>query len=126
MLHKHNLLKEIVNLFPKTVSRDIPKNVVILEVKPTESKRINRRYGGKNKPANVLSFLYGPEYGEIIICPALIRREAKKQRNSYEYQKKWMIAHGLLHLAGIHHEKSVRARKKFEQIEQTLLEKLGN
>lgn len=113
-------------MLPPAVQRRLPRDIKIIEASERESRRLNRIYRKKNKPANVLSFRYGPDYGEIILCPEVIRKEAKWQGNSYRFQKNRMIVHGLLHLAGIHHEKSARVREKFEQLEQQLLKKLRN
>lgn len=95
-----------------------------MTVNERRAAELNRRYRGKNKPANVLSFRYGPDYGEIALCPALIRREAKASGNSYRRQMLWMILHGIIHLAGLHHEKSAQTRRKFEKLEHKLLNNL--
>jgi probable rRNA maturation factor len=86
-----------------------------------ESASLNRAYRGKNKPANVLSFRYGKEYGEIIVCPAVIRREAQEQKRAFQYQMTWMILHGMIHLSGLHHEASAAAAKRVERLEQSIL-----
>ena len=113
--------KEIVKSLPLALKKRLPKEIGIIEVSVQESLKLNRIYRGKKKPTNVLSFRYGQEYGEIIICPAVIRREAKEQGNSQAFQMTWMIVHGMLHLAGMHHEKSARMAEKVERIEQGVL-----
>ena len=113
--------KEIVKNLPLAIRKRLPKEIAVIAVSPQESLKLNRRYRGKRMPTNVLSFLYGPEYGEIIICPAVIRREAKEQRNAQAFQMTWMIVHGMLHLAGLHHEKSRIIAEKVERIEQEVL-----
>lgn len=60
------------------------------------------------------------------MCPGVIRREAKKQENTYKYQMTWMILHGMLHLTGLHHEKSKIAAKKVEQLEEKILHRIFN
>ena len=85
---------------------------------------MNREYREKDKPTNVLSFFYSKEYGEILVCPEIIVREAKEQGNTQEFQMTWMIVHGMLHLAGVHHEKSARAEKEVEKMERKILKKL--
>lgn len=67
-------------------------------VSKEEIKRINKRYRGKNKPTDVLSF---GEINEIVICP-----EAVKEKN--EDIKKVFI-HGILHLLGYDHKKDADA-----------------
>ena len=113
--------KEIVKKLPLGIRKRLPREIAVIAVSPQESLKLNRRYRNKRMPTNVLSFLYGPEYGEIIICPVIIRREAKEQRNAQAFQMTWMIVHGMLHLAGLHHEKSRIIAEKVERIEQEVL-----
>ena len=75
------------------------------------------------KTANILSFKYGSRYGEIILCPEEIRRDARQHRNRYKDQCMWMIAHGMLHLSGMHHEKSHEVEKRFTRLEEKILNK---
>lgn len=96
----------------------------IVEVTARGSKKLNLVYRNKNKPTNVLSFRYDSAYGEILICPDVIRKEAKKQGNSYRFQMTWMIVHGILHLAGVHHERSLQQARRVEKIEEQILGQL--
>ena len=114
----------IVKYLPQAMRKGLPADIQIAEVSEKESRRLNRLYRGKDKSANVLSFFYGKEYGEIIVCPSLIRREAKAQKHSFEYQMTWMILHGMIHLSGLHHEKSSGAARRAENIEQAILKKI--
>ena len=95
-----------------------------MPVNEKKASELNRRYRGKNKPADVLSFRYGSDYGEILLCPVVIRREAKKQGNSYRHQMLWMILHGIIHLAGLHHEKSKGAERRIAKLEKKILKKI--
>lgn len=117
--------KEIVKYLPLVIRKRLPKEVMIIGVSPKESLRLNRHYRHKQKPANVLSFLYGPAYGEIIICPSVIAKDAKKQGNTQVFQMTWMVVHGMLHLAGIHHEQSRAAAQRVEKIEHDVLSALA-
>lgn len=110
-------------LFPATIQSKLPAHVAVVPVSARESLALNRTYRNKRTPANVLSFLYDREYGEIIVCPALIRVEAKMQGNSFAYQMTWMIIHGMLHLAGVHHERSAAAAKRAARLEEEALRK---
>lgn len=113
-------------LLPRTLSKKLPREVKIIKASAQKSRELNRKYRKKNKPVNVLSFRYGPEYGEILVCPEIIRREAKKQGNTRKYQMTWMIIHGMLHLAGLHHEKSRVATKRFSILENRLLKQVAS
>lgn len=110
-------------LFSTTIQNKLPAQIAVVPVSARESLELNRRYRKKRTPANVLSFLYDREYGEIIVCPALIRVEAKTQGHSFKYQMTWMIIHGMLHLAGVHHERSAPAAKRAARLEEEALRK---
>jgi len=113
--------RRIVKNLPQAVRRCLPAEIGIISVSAAESLRLNRRYRNKRTPANVLSFLYGKEYGEIIVCPAVIRREAKTQKHSFEYQMTWYILHGIIHLSGLHHEQSRATAQRAERLEKKIV-----
>lgn len=108
-------------LLPQAARQKLPRRIHLVAIGEQESRRLNRRYRRRDKAANVLSFRYVDGYGEILICPALIRREAREQGHVYDYQLTWMIAHGMIHLAGLHHEQSRTAAEKSNRIEQQIL-----
>ena len=114
-------IKELVKLLPPPLQKRLPKTVSLITITSRESRRINRTYRKKDRATNVLSFYYDHSYGEILICPEVIRREAREQKNPYQYQYAWMIIHGVLHCAGMHHEKSKTLAKKVELLEQKIL-----
>ena len=98
-------VKDLVALFPLALRKRLPKEIAVISLSEPQAATLNRRYRNERTPANVLSFFYSPEYGEIMVCPALIRAEAKAQGHSFQYQMTWMIVHGMLHLGGVHNEK---------------------
>lgn len=112
---------QIVKHLPQTVRRQLPVKIAVVPVSVKKSASLNRRYRKKHKPANVLSFLYGPEYGEIIVCPSVVRHEARMQGHTYRYQMTWMVVHGTIHLSGLHHERSRAAAESVEELEQKIL-----
>lgn len=116
--------KRLQELFATALRKKLPKTLAVISISGKKSRQLNRRYRKKNKPANVLSFRYGKEYGEILLCTSVIRKEAKAQRNSYQYQVTWTILHGMLHLAGLHHEKSAAKARLTEKVERSVLLKL--
>src|SRR5262245_39944011 len=87
-------------------------------VGPAESRKLNARYRRRNKPTNVLSFpalrLPGaepPPLGDLVICPQVLRAEARSQRKSLRAHWAHLIVHGALHLIGYDHERPAEARR---------------
>lgn len=118
------IFARLKRLLPGVLRKKLPRRVRIVEIDEVRSRALNLRYRKKRKPAKVLSFRYGPDYGEILVCPAVIRREAQMSGNAYKYQLTWMVLHGMIHLAGLHHEKSAPSSQKSVQVEQRMLKKL--
>lgn len=117
-------LRKIVKLLPQNLRGKLPARIKLIEISSVESRWLNRIYRKKDKPTNVLSFYYNRDYGEILLCPEVIRKEAKSAGNSYKYQFTWMVLHGIIHLAGLHHEGSRKVELKAEHLEKNILSKL--
>jgi probable rRNA maturation factor len=96
-----------------------------------ESRELNSRYRGKDKPTNVLSFpadlppgLNLNLLGDIVICAPLVGEEAEAQQKSLHSHWAHLVIHGVLHLLGHDHQDELEA-EKMESIEVELLASLG-
>jgi len=74
-----------------------------------ESLRLNRRFRGKARPGDVLTFgapppAPGGSLGEIYLCLPLIEREARRQGRPYRRWLAELTVHGILHALGYHHD----------------------
>ena len=98
--------------------------VTIACVPDRVSERLHRRFLKKRGPASVLSFSYGGAVGELVLAPGRIRREAAREGERSLVRLRRLIAHGMLHLLGHHHEESRRQAHVFEKFEQKLLHTL--
>jgi probable rRNA maturation factor len=94
-------------------------------------RRLNRRYRGKDRPTNVLSFPAAPSpgvrprpLGDVLICPVVLRREARAQGKSEQAHWAHLVVHGTLHLAGYDHEED-RDAARMERREIAVLKRLG-
>jgi probable rRNA maturation factor len=99
-----------------------------------ESAALNSRYRGKRGSTNVLSFgadrppgAAGAELlplGDIVICAAVVQREAREQGKPATAHWAHMVVHGVLHLQGYDHETRAEAAT-MEARERELLAALG-
>ena len=95
-------------------------------------KKLNYSFSGSNKETNVLSFLPDPNetdennnsVGDIAICVDVLKKEAKEQNKDFLDHLLHLFVHGILHLLGYKHD-SDREASKMEQIEKSILSKLG-
>jgi probable rRNA maturation factor len=94
-----------------------------------ESRLLNGRWRGRDKPTNVLSFpaateLRGRQLGDLVVCAPVVAREARQQGKALAAHWAHMIVHGTLHLLGFDHERATDARR-MEGRERALLARLG-
>jgi probable rRNA maturation factor len=64
---------------------------------------LNRRFRGKAKATDVLSFPHS-EGGDIAISAGIARQNARRYSHSLADELKILVLHGMLHLAGYDHE----------------------
>jgi probable rRNA maturation factor len=100
--------------------------VTVRYVAEAEARRLNRQYRGKDYATNVLSFPYAarPLQGDVVICAAVVAREARDQGKDVEAHHAHLLVHGLLHLAGHDHGRAAEAAK-MERLERRILARLG-
>ncbi len=100
-----------------------------------ESRRLNRRYRGQDHATNVLSFPVEAALlaqrrgdkrplGDLVICSAVLAREAREQRKPLQAHWAHLVVHGSLHLIGYDHQRANEARR-MERREISILRGLG-
>jgi probable rRNA maturation factor len=101
-------------------------------VDEAEGQDLNRTYRQRDYPTNVLSFpadvpddlLDIPLLGDLVICAAVVEREAREQGKAPEAHWAHMVIHGCLHLLGYDHLEDEEA-EEMESLERELLAELG-
>jgi probable rRNA maturation factor len=111
------------------------REIGVAVVGPAESRRLNARFRGRDKPTNVLSFPVAElpatagddeprPLGDLVICPQVLRTEAREQRKSLRAHWAHLVVHGSLHLIGYDHEHDTDA-ERMERREIAVLRRLG-
>ena len=100
-------------------------NVVLTSSR--DIRALNRRFRGKDKPTDVLSFPPVPVVadrfsGDIVISTDIACRNARLYQHAPAQELKILILHGMLHLAGYDHESD---RGEMARQEQRLRRELG-
>lgn len=100
-------------------------------VSEAEMSELNAAWRGQHKSTNVLSFpaelpadVDHPLLGDIVICAAVVTREARDQHKTDAAHWSHMLVHGSLHLLGYDHELDAEA-EAMENMETLILEQLG-
>jgi probable rRNA maturation factor len=88
-----------------------------------EAATLNAVYRGKDYATNVLTFVYDDAdalAGDIVLCPPVLRREAKAQGKAFPDHCAHLVVHGMLHLQGYEHD-NARAARTMERRETAIL-----
>ncbi len=96
-----------------------------------ESRLLNARFRGRDRPTNVLSFPPGAQHGpgvqalgDLVVCARVLRAEAAAQAKPLRAHWAHLIVHGTLHLLGYDHERA-RDAARMERREIAVLRGLG-
>jgi probable rRNA maturation factor len=103
------------------------RELAVRVVGAAESRKLNARYRGKDKPTNVLSFpstLSSFALGDLVICSKVVDAEAREQRKKLRAHWAHLVIHGALHLIGYDHERPADARR-MERREVAVMKRLG-
>jgi len=95
-------------------------------VDKSEIRALNKKFRKKDEPTDVLSFHLNEKdlFGEIIICPEVVKENAKKDEVSFKYEMVKMAVHGILHLLGYDHERSKKDEVVMEGKQNTYVARL--
>ena len=77
-----------------------------------EAAQLNRRFRQRRYVPNVLTFSYLPlAQADIVICTAVVRRQAREQSKTYADHLTHLIVHGVLHAQGYSHDRPATTRR---------------
>ncbi|AYC34409.1 rRNA maturation RNase YbeY [Pseudomonas cavernae] len=113
--------------------RSADSELTIRLVDEAEARELNHSYRHKDYATNVLSFpaevpdelLDIPLLGDLVICVAVVEREAAQQGKAPEAHWAHLVIHGCLHLLGYDHIEDAEA-EEMEALERQLLAELGH
>lgn len=116
-LKKRRVLKAVV------ARREL--TLVFLEKRP--AKKINFEFRGKDYATDVLSFdsMDDSSLGELILCPEVLKRQAKEHGLTYRLELGYMLLHGVLHLLGYDHETNENDAQEMFRLQDAVFEKLS-
>ncbi|HXV14134.1 MAG TPA: rRNA maturation RNase YbeY [Candidatus Krumholzibacteria bacterium] len=102
--------------------------VNLVVVGDREMRRLNRRYRGKDKPTDVLSFGYdaGPGddvVGDVFVSYQTLARDARRLGVEARHLAVRIVVHGLLHVVGYDHESDAEAAR-MERRERSVLKRV--
>ncbi|MFH0852775.1 MAG: rRNA maturation RNase YbeY [bacterium] len=114
-------LEQVIKKATDVASIKKISDISIVLVDDKKIRQINKRYRGKNKPTDVLSF---EGLNEIFICPGIVKKQAKKLDVPFKSELARVTIHGILHLAGYDHERGKKEAEMMAKLEEKILNNL--
>lgn len=97
------MIDKILTLLERPISNEL--SIALVDDK--EIQFLNKKFRGKNKATNVLSFPSNgpaPILGEIILSYETLKKEAEELLIPFKHHLIHMLVHGFLHLQGFDHQ----------------------
>lgn len=93
-------------------------------VSKSEMKRLNRKFRGKNRPTDVLSFAPTEvgSLGELVFSLDVLKQQARDHDMKFHDELGYMVLHGVLHLLGYNHEASESAAKRMFRLQDKVFD----
>jgi probable rRNA maturation factor len=91
--------------------------VTVLLTGDAQIRRLNRRFRGKDRATDVLSFdigdgrVAGEPFGDIVVSVETARRQAREYGAPIHEELRRLVVHGALHLCGLDHQERREAAK---------------
>ncbi|HLA48645.1 MAG TPA: rRNA maturation RNase YbeY [Nitrospinota bacterium] len=121
----------------------LKSEISILFIDDMEMRILNKRYRGKDKTTDVLSFpqisdfksaIRNPQFaillGDVVISLETAKRQAKESGHPFNREVIILLTHGILHLLGYDHEgdkkKAVEMRRKEKELMSLGVSELGS
>lgn len=106
--------------------------ITVAFVSPREIQTLNRKYRGKDKVTDVLSFsrihagkLSGEvDAGDIVLCLLQTRKQARERNISAKEEVMRLTIHGVLHLFGYDHDEGPRQARHMFSIQESVLKRI--
>lgn len=103
-------------------------NIILIGVK--KMAFLNQKYSQKKGATDCLTFAFretkgfkGDNFaGEIFLSLPYIKKQAKKHKNTFHRELKWVFTHSLLHLYGYNHQTDTHEKKMNAMAKKILID----
>lgn len=105
--------------------------VSVVFAHPAKIRALNKKYRKIDCVTDILSFvgdgLLGNgvwSLGELAICLAQVKKDAKELKAAFKKELAWVVIHGMLHLFGYDHETNRVDARMMQEKEKSYLSKM--
>jgi probable rRNA maturation factor len=85
----------------------------VLFARQNQAQKLNIQYRNKTYIPNVLAFPLDVHTGQIVITPAVARKEARDFNHTFDEHVIFLFIHACLHLKGYDHGRTMEQKERF-------------
>ncbi|MBN8542236.1 MAG: rRNA maturation RNase YbeY [Deltaproteobacteria bacterium] len=103
-------------------------HISLVFVSAKEIKQLNKVYRRKSRATDVLSFAPTEpgSLGELVFSLSVLKEQAAEHDLTLNMELGYMVLHGILHLLGLDHERSVSEAKRMFRIQDKVFDAVGS
>jgi probable rRNA maturation factor len=105
-------------------SAKLSGELTVVFLNSREARALNREFRRKDYATDVLSFESETGLGELVLCPQVLKRQAREHGLSFREELGYLVLHGVLHLLGFEHERGGRRAKEMYALQDLVFEGL--
>lgn len=104
----------------------LQKELSLVFLREIDAKNLNWNYRQKDYATDILTFqTEDPEsFGELVMCPLVLKKQARANKHGDEHEMGYMILHGILHLLGFDHEKDEKSAHEMFRLQDSVFQEL--
>lgn len=104
------------------------KELILVFLDTSEAKKLNKQFRGRNYATDVLSFdpIDPGSLGELVMCPQVLKKQAKEHGLTYNLELGYMVLHGVLHLLGFEHEENEEDAAEMFKLQDEIFDAISN
>lgn len=102
------------------------REITLVFMDPKPAQALNLKYRKRNYATDVLSFDGDKKHslGELLLCPQVIKKQAKEHGLTFREELGYMVLHGYLHLLGYDHEQDAEKAREMFHLQDLIFDKL--
>ncbi len=110
----------------KIGKKKLKRELTLVFLTKQAARLLNLEFRNRDYATDILSFEPSDEssLGELILCPEVLKKQAKEHGLSYRDEMNYVILHGILHLLGFDHETNPKDAHRMFQLQDAIFEKL--
>ena len=109
---------------PRSVQPRLRGELTVVFLDAAPARALNLEFRGKNYATDVLSFESPDSFGELVLCPQVLKAQATEHQLRLQEELGYLVLHGMLHLLGYEHERGGLQERRMYALQDAIFQRL--